>query len=314
MLAAGAAVAAIVSMLGLVPGIGAVAARALFGMPDPQGPDPQDETPHEDSPWAELTKIRPIPLAGRVIRTQHRANLIRRAQYLLAAGRRLGTAVVRQARTPGSVSKALATERRYLRQHLDATRKRIDAAAKVDQVWQQETAKSGMLNKPGLLGWLAVMDDRTSAECRAAHRRNFDPLRPPPIGLPGTVHPDCRCKAGPAWNTDRMVDSIPLEVAAANDGTFVMRVIQLSGDHSSSTHPDLKNKPGKTNWVEKTGGLPAYIKRVAKHIAADSGLSEGHAIAAAHNWCVKQAAKGNAEAAAAIAQWNAQAAAARASK
>lgn len=82
-------------------------------------------------------------------------------------------------------------------------------------------------------------------------------------------------------------------------------------DHDSSIHPDLVNKPGVSNWVERSGGLPSFIKRVAKHIVADGGLSESHAIASA----VKQCRDGRfgAKGLAAYAEFRAKAAAARAS-
>lgn len=81
-------------------------------------------------------------------------------------------------------------------------------------------------------------------------------------------------------------------------------VIELSkGDHSSSTHPWPKNKPGQ-NWIEKVGGkLPPFIKRVAKHIMADSGYSQSRAIAAAISQCKKG--RLGAKGLAAAAQWEA---------
>ena len=76
------------------------------------------------------------------------------------------------------------------------------------------------------------------------------------------------------------------------------------GDHSSRIHSDLERKPGgPDNWVEEAGGLPSYIKRIAKHIHYDSGLSISHAIASAVNRVKKLAAEGNAQAIAALAQW-----------
>jgi hypothetical protein len=63
--------------------------------------------------------------------------------------------------------------------------------------------------------------------------------------------------------------------------------VRLATDHSSSTHPWPKDKPGQ-NWIEKVGGrLPPFIKRVAKHIMADSGYSQSRAIAAAISQCKK---------------------------
>lgn len=77
--------------------------------------------------------------------------------------------------------------------------------------------------------------------------------------------------------------------------------------HKSSAHPSLERSPGnKDNWVEKVGGLPSYIERIAKHIHYDSGLSISHSIAAAVERVKVLAAKGNPQAVAALAQWNAK--------
>jgi hypothetical protein len=78
--------------------------------------------------------------------------------------------------------------------------------------------------------------------------------------------------------------------------------VDLAADHKSSTHPDLPNKPG-TNWVEQEGGLPPFIKRVAKHIMADSGYTEEHAIRAAISQCKRG--RLGAKGLAAAAQWEA---------
>jgi hypothetical protein len=57
----------------------------------------------------------------------------------------------------------------------------------------------------------------------------------------------------------------------------------------SHTYPDLERVPGKQNWVDKSGGLPSYIERIAKHIHYEGGREIGAAIAAAVNtvkrWC-----------------------------
>lgn len=82
-------------------------------------------------------------------------------------------------------------------------------------------------------------------------------------------------------------------------------------DHSSRIHPSLDRKPGNSNWVDNEGGLPNYIERIAKHIHSDSGLSRSHAIAAAVNRVKKLAAQGNAQAVAALAQWEKMKASAR---
>lgn len=57
----------------------------------------------------------------------------------------------------------------------------------------------------------------------------------------------------------------------------------------SSAYPDLERVPGKQNWVDKAGGLPSYIERIAKHLHYEKGMTIGHAIATAVNtvkrWC-----------------------------
>lgn len=34
---------------------------------------------------------------------------------------------------------------------------------------------------------------------------------------------------------------------------------------SSRVYPSLDRSP-KENWIDKTGGLPSYIERIAKHL------------------------------------------------
>lgn len=81
----------------------------------------------------------------------------------------------------------------------------------------------------------------------------------------------------------------------------------------------IPNKPGKTNWVEKAGGLPSYIRRIAEHLKGQ-GKSTSVAIATAVNtvkrWAAggtvtahggpRVSAKTQAQAAAALASWNAK--------
>ncbi len=83
---------------------------------------------------------------------------------------------------------------------------------------------------------------------------------------------------------------------------------------SSSAYPSLERKPGKQNWVDKAGGLPSYIERIAKHLHYEKGKSISTAIAMAVN-TVKRWSTGTnhnggklkpdtvAKAQAAVAQW-----------
>src|SRR5690349_18453668 len=84
----------------------------------------------------------------------------------------------------------------------------------------------------------------------------------------------------------------------------------------------------KKNWVENSGGLPMYIRRIANHLHQEKGMTIGHAIAVAVNvvkkmcatgdlnWKGKQSAnaKSRAEACSAVASWEAKKAKARVSK
>lgn len=88
---------------------------------------------------------------------------------------------------------------------------------------------------------------------------------------------------------------------------------------NSRNLPDLPNKKDKTNWVEKAGGLPSYIERIAKHLHSEKGMTVSHAIATAVNTVKKWAAgKGGvsaatkAKAAKALAEWEAKKASAKA--
>jgi len=71
---------------------------------------------------------------------------------------------------------------------------------------------------------------------------------------------------------------------------------------SSRVYPGLDRSP-KENWVDKAGGLPDFIERIAKHLHYEKGMSISHAIATAVNRVKVLCAKGNAEACAAVAEW-----------
>lgn len=61
---------------------------------------------------------------------------------------------------------------------------------------------------------------------------------------------------------------------------------------SSRVYPSLERKPGgPDNWVERAGGLPSYIERIAKNLHYERGFAISRAIATAVN-TVKRWAKG----------------------
>jgi len=70
--------------------------------------------------------------------------------------------------------------------------------------------------------------------------------------------------------------------------------------------PSLERSPGSAdNWVEKAGGLPAFIDKVARALHQSEGMPIARAIATAISRAKVWAAKGNARAASAVAQWEA---------
>ena len=97
-----------------------------------------------------------------------------------------------------------------------------------------------------------------------------------------------------------------------------------------ATYPkgDLERVPGKQKWVDRAGGLPRYIERIASHLHNEKGMSIGHAIATAVNAVKKMCASGDlnysgkqnvnagsrAAACAAVAEWEKKKASARVSK
>lgn len=166
--------------------------------------------------FVQLLSLSELPPTASPLANQRRQNAFRRATYILNATRRMTTAFRQAAsvkqdehgrwpdgRTPGSIiGAAWKKELNNMRAHIAATHKRNEAAIQVNRTWQS-------LGKPRLLGWRAMMDDRTTAECRAANGRNFDPTRVPPIGYPGAVHPNCRCRAVRPFRTDLRVEDLP---------------------------------------------------------------------------------------------------------
>jgi len=106
-----------------------------------------------------------------------------RAQFLINSARRMA-----QAKVEGrELATAARQERAWLDAHRRAQANRIQVAAHMDELAQQSP----------WLEWHAVLDDRTTPDCRAMHGRIFTLDVPPAIGWPGAVHPRCRCTATP---------------------------------------------------------------------------------------------------------------------
>lgn len=184
-LIAGSAVTTIVSLLLRLAGMQVEALRYLFRPSGDLRVIVQVERPNTGA-WTEPQFA------------QYNQNIHRRASYLINAGRR-----VSRAYTSGGLAgmrDAYEREKGYWAQHQHAARNRHAAARAVGEAMERYSSVR--------LGWHAVMDSRTSRECRQAHGRNFDPTRIPPIGYPGSVHPHCRCRPGVPFVTSKRVESI----------------------------------------------------------------------------------------------------------
>jgi SPP1 gp7 family putative phage head morphogenesis protein len=106
-----------------------------------------------------------------------------RAQYILTAAKRLT-----RAQTLDVYDQALRLEQTYLDQHRHAGQNRVKAAQALDEI----AAKHGPW-----LQWIAVLDHRTTPDCRALNGRLFTIDNLPNGQIPGAVHPRCRCRAAP---------------------------------------------------------------------------------------------------------------------
>lgn len=154
------------------------------------------------APWG--TNVRGLRPGGSpaATRTNLESEGAYRAAYVLAASRRWHEGL------KNGVSEEVLKERedRFFKQHLEAQANRRVASAAVDKMARKYGAT---------LGWYAVLDTKTSPECKAAHGKNFDIGKRPVIGYPGSVHPHCRCKPGKAFATNQTVYNIKPERRAA---------------------------------------------------------------------------------------------------
>lgn len=104
-----------------------------------------------------------------------------RARYLLAAAKRLTRAAAQGRWTAG-----VAQERTYLEAHRQAGLRRARIARDYDRLARHHT----------FLKWVAVLDQRTTPDCRARNGSVWNVANPPFPG-PGAQHVSCRCTAAP---------------------------------------------------------------------------------------------------------------------
>jgi len=132
-----------------------------------------------------------IGAAGPMQRIEERQAFAWRALYTWGAADRLLAA--------SDLAHAELVEAGYFGRHVAAELRRLRAAALVDVTSRLlgDRTEEQVVESVPMLGWRAVVDNRTTPECKWANGRNFRADRLPIIGLPGAVHPRCRCTSGP---------------------------------------------------------------------------------------------------------------------
>lgn len=133
--------------------------------------------------WTLFKHNRSIP-CGSVVSAESNVrlgNIARRALFALNAAQRVAKAVI----GGKGVKEAVGSERAFFEVHKQASKNHLESARRVDAIGGP------------VASWRAVLDEKTTPECRAAHGKNFEVENPPKIGYPGTTHPHCRCTAGP---------------------------------------------------------------------------------------------------------------------
>lgn len=76
----------------------------------------------------------------------------------------------------------------------------------------------------------------------------------------------------------KMTELAGVQDLTDSDCNFIVDLV------ASAAYPSLERKPGgPDNWVERAGGLPKYIERIAKHLHYEKGYAISRAIATAVN-------------------------------
>lgn len=148
---------------------------------------------------------------------------------------------------------------------------------------------------------------------------DMPPAAAPGVDTPGASAPDaasdlvCELCAGvePRPGTQICLRCDGPMVPTAADASAPAADAPAAAEQKSLTPEPLDRSP-KHNWVEDSGGLPAYIQHIAKDLHEERGMTLSHAIAVAISRVKKWAAGGDnvkpdtrAKAAAALAEWEA---------
>lgn len=132
-----------------------------------------------------------------------------RAAYVVNAAARIHASMS----SGQTLKQAVSTERPNTRAHEQARRNRLNTAVEMQRL-------SDLFGP--LLGWYRDPLSDSESECVQADGHNFDPAVGTVIGFPGSVHPHCRCVAGPPIDDGGMVnDYVSLE--SAHNHTYKLK-------------------------------------------------------------------------------------------
>lgn len=116
-------------------------------------------------------------------------------------------------------------------------------------------------------------------------------------------------KKGDAKLAEQLAEAVAARLEAERtggdiNGTLAVERLLRADLAEAGTNPEPFSRSKTSNWVARAGGLPTYIQHVAHDIMeGDPAKTESQAIAIAISQAKKNAAKGNKQAAAAVAQW-----------
>jgi len=134
-------------------------------------------------------------------------DLYYRAAYIANAAHRMQKAMNEGA----SPEEALRRESTYYKAHEHARKGRLEAVSQV----QTAARHWGEGNERGtLVGWYLDPLLHNESECIAANGHNFYAEEGTIIGLPGSVHNNCGCYAGPPWEGASLVNDALRNVVA----------------------------------------------------------------------------------------------------
>lgn len=137
---------------------------------------------------------------GKMQELEARQALAWRALYILGAAERL--------RDAEDLAHAQDTETGYFARHIAAEERRARAAALVDVTARLLDDRAEEQGQIPLLSWHAVVDAKTTPSCAWANGKNYRADRIPVIGIPGAVHPRCRCASGPPIPGAALIPSV----------------------------------------------------------------------------------------------------------